>query len=74
MKPWIKEGLMTGTKFLALYVGIMIIWTLIITLSHDLGVSPGWSLLTIFVIAIFSVCLSSARAKYNLKREQGDKQ
>jgi len=74
MKKWIKEGLINGMQGLAFFALVSLVWALIIKLSDNLGVSPGWSMLAFFVIAIFSMSMASAKAKYDLdQRFGGDK-
>ena len=74
MNKWMKEGLINGLQGMGFFALVSLIWLLIIKLSENLGVSPGWSMLAFFVIAIFSMSLASAKAKHDLdQRFGGDK-
>jgi len=68
MKSWIKEGLISGFQGIAFFCIVSIMWLIVIKLSQDLGISPAWSILTVFVIAIFSLSLAAAKVKYNLNK------
>ena len=68
MKPWIKEGLISGFQGIAFFSIVCLMWAVVIKLSQDLGISPAWSILTVFVIAIFSLSLAAAKVKYNLNK------
>jgi hypothetical protein len=71
MNKWIKEGLINGMQGMMFFVLVSFIWALIIKLSENLGISPGWSMLVFFVIAIFSMSLASAKAKHELDQKFG---
>ena len=68
MKSWIKKGLIRGFQGIAFFCIVSIMWLIVIKLSQDLGISPAWSILTVFVIAIFSLSLAAAKVKYNLNK------
>jgi len=74
MNKWIKEGMKNGAETLLFFVVVSSIWALIIKLSDNLGISPGWSMLAFFIIAIFSMSLASAKAKYDLEQKYGGKE
>jgi hypothetical protein len=74
MNKWIKEGMKNGAEALLFFIVVSSIWALIIKLSDNLGISPGWSMLAFFVIAIFSMSLASAKAKYDLEQKYGGKE
>jgi len=73
MKPWIKEGIISGFHGIAFFCIVSIMWLIVIKISQDLGVSPGWSILTVFVIAIFSLSLATAKVKYSIDKKSGGK-
>ena len=68
MKSWIKEGIISGFQGIAFFCIVCLVWALIIKISQDLGISPAWSILTVFVIAIFSVSLAAAKVKHDLNK------
>jgi len=74
MKSWIIEGLKSGFEALAFFSLVMILWAAILKLSQNLGISPGWSILAFFVIALFSISLATAKAKYDLETKFGGKE
>jgi hypothetical protein len=74
MNKWIKEGLINGTHVMMFFVMFSFIWALIIKLSENSGISPGWSMLAFIVIAIFSLSLASAKTKYDLEQKFGGKE
>jgi len=74
MNKWIKEGMKNGAETLLFFVVVSSIWALVIKLSDNLGISPGWSMLAFFIIAIFSMSLASAKAKYDLEQKYGGKE
>jgi len=71
-KPWIKNGLLNGFKVTAIFSMIMIIWALIISISNNLGISPGWSMITFMVVGIFAMSLDSERRKYSSELAEVD--
>ena len=71
-KPWIKNGLLNGFKVTAIFSMIMIIWALIISISNNLGVSPGWSMITFMIVGIFAMSLDSERRKYSSELAEVD--
>jgi len=73
MKPWAKEGILNGMKFMGLFFIVSLMWAIIIKISSDLGISPGWSMLVILCVAVFSFSISSAKTKYELDQKFGDK-
>tara|TARA_R110001592_G_scaffold222794_1_gene478086 strand:+ start:241 stop:465 length:225 start_codon:yes stop_codon:yes gene_type:complete len=73
MKPWIKEGVISGFQGIAFFSIVSLMWLIIIKISENLGVSPGWSMLTVFVIAIFSISLATAKVKYSIDKKSGGK-
>ena len=74
MNKWIKEGLISGLQAMFFFILVSSIWALIIMISNNLGISPGWSMLTFFIIAIFSMSFASAKAKYDLEQKYGGKE
>ena len=72
LKAWIKEGLIEGAKGVIFLVVVSAIWTLIIQISENLGINPGWSMLTFFLIAIFTMSLTAAKAKYDINQKMSD--
>ena len=71
-KPWIKNGLLNGFKVTAIFSMIMIIWALIISISNNLGISPGLSMITFMVVGIFAMSLDSERRKYSSELAEVD--
>ena len=71
MNKWIKEGIINGLQGMVFFVLVCSIWAIIIKLSENIGVSPGWSMLAFFVIAIFTLSLASAKTKYDLDQKFG---
>lgn len=71
MKSWITEGLKSGFEALGFFALVMVMWAVILKLSENLGISPGWSILAFFVIALFSISLATAKAKYDLETKFG---
>ena len=71
MNKWMKEGVINGLQGMLFFVVVCSIWAIIIKLSENLGVSPGWSMLAFFIIAIFSMSMASAKAKYDLDQKFG---
>ena len=71
MNKWIKEGIINGLQGMVFFVLVCSIWAIIIKLSENIGISPGWSMLTFFVIAIFTLSLTSAKTKYDLDQKFG---
>ena len=45
MNSWIKEGLISGLQAMFFFILVSSIWALIIMISNNLGISPGWSML-----------------------------
>jgi hypothetical protein len=75
IQPWLKKGIINGSKFLGIFSLIMIVWALIIAISNNLGISPGWSMLAFIVIAVFSASIDVERQKYlyeNRNKETDD--
>lgn len=64
IQPWLKKGIINGSKFLGIFSLIMIVWALVIAISSNLGISPGWSMLAFVVIAVFSASIDVERQKY----------
>ena len=71
MNKWIKEGLLHGLQGMGFFILVSLIWALVIKLSNNLGINPGWSMLAFFVIAIFSMSFASAKARYDLDQKFG---
>ena len=71
MSKWMKEGMMNGLQGMGFFIIVCAIWALVIKLSENLGISPGWSMLVFFVIAIFSMSMASAKTKYDLDQKFG---
>lgn len=69
MKPWLKSGLLAAAKLMAFFIAISVCWALIMQISLSLGLSPGWGMLTVFVIAIFSMSIATEKAKYDLEQK-----
>ena len=75
IQPWLKKGIINGSKFLGIFSLIMIVWALIIAISNNLGISPGWSMLAFIVIAVYSASIDVERQKYlceNRNKETDD--
>jgi hypothetical protein len=75
IQPWLKKGIINGSKFLGIFSLIMIVWALIIAISNNLGISPGWSMLAFIVIAVFSASINVERQKHlyeNRNKETDD--
>lgn len=68
MKPLIKSGVMSGSKMMFFFTLVSLFWALIIKLSENLSISPGWSMLAIFIIAIFSMSIATEKTKYDLEK------
>ena len=64
IQPWLKKGIVNGSKFLGIFLLIMTVWSLIIAISNNLGISPGWSMLAFVIIAVFSASIDAERQKY----------
>ncbi len=71
MNKWMKEGLLNGLQGMGFFILVSLIWAIVIKLSDNLGISPAWSMLAFFVIAIFSMSMASAKAKYELDQKFG---
>lgn len=74
IQPWLKKGIINGSKFLGIFSLIMIVWALVIAISSNLGISPGWSMLAFVVIAVFSVSIDLERQKhlYEKRKKETD--
>ena len=72
-KPWIKSGLLNGLKITAIFFIISIIWALIVMISNDLGISPGWSMIAFTILAIFSASIDLERQKFISKNKLKEK-
>ena len=71
MNKWIKEGLINGLQGVVFFLVVCLMWAIIIKLSENIGLSPAWSMLTFFVIAIFTLSIASAKTKYDLDQKFG---
>ena len=72
-KPWFKKGILNGLKITAIFFIITIIWSIIVVISNDLGISPGWSMIAFTVIAIFSAAIDLERQKFITKNKYENK-
>ena len=70
MKPWLKEGLWQGTRFMGFFFVISIFWTLIIYISNQAGISPGWAMLAMLMIGAYSVSIAMEKLKYENKSKE----
>lgn len=67
MKPWIKAGLIDGTKLFSIFIGINILWALVLFVFHLLNVNPGFGILALFGISIYVGSLIMAKAKFDIE-------
>lgn len=63
---WKKEGMVNGIQGTVIFGLILICWVLIIKLSENLGISPGWGILIFFISSIFTMSFSMAKANHEL--------
>jgi hypothetical protein len=69
MKPWIKKGLTEGTKLFAIFIGINIVWALVLFVFHLLNINPGFGLLALFGLAIYAGSLIVEKMKSDIEDE-----
>ena len=69
MSPWLKQGIYAGLKIMAVFVAVSVFWALVIELSKNMGISPIWSMLAIFVVGVFSMTIAAERAKFDTEKE-----
>lgn len=72
LKAWIKEGLIEGGKGVIFFAVVCAIWALIIQISDNLGISPGWSMMAFFLVGIFTMSLSVAKTKYDMQQKMSE--
>ncbi len=72
-KPWIKNGILNGLKITLAFSVISIIWGIIVIISNDLGISPGWSMIGFTIIAIFAGSIDLERQKFITKNKFKEK-
>ena len=54
MNSYIKSGLFEGTKIMVFFAAISLVWAFVIHVSAQVGVSPGWAMLSMFTVAIYA--------------------
>jgi len=69
MSPWLKQGIYAGLKIMAVFVAVSVFWALVIELSKNMGISPIWTMITIFAVGIFSMTIITEKTKFDAERE-----
>tara|TARA_B100001250_G_scaffold412012_1_gene442107 strand:+ start:1704 stop:1952 length:249 start_codon:yes stop_codon:yes gene_type:complete len=64
MNSYLKSGLVEGSKIMVFFAAISMVWALVIYLASEVGVSPGWAMLTMFTIAIYSLSIATEKLKH----------
>ena len=64
MNQYVKKGIFEGSKIMAFFGGITLIWAFVIWASQQMGISPGWAMLTLFTFAIYFFSIATEKLKY----------
>ncbi len=61
---YIKSGLFEGTKIMVFFAAISLLWAFVIHVSAQVGISPGWAMLSMFTIAIYALSIATEKLKH----------
>jgi len=64
MNEYIKRGISEGSKIMAFFGAITLIWAFIIYICQRVGISPGWAMLSLFTFAIYFFSIATEKLKY----------
>ena len=64
MNEYIKRGISEGSKIMGFFGVITLIWAFVIWASQQMGISPGWAMLTLFTFAIYFFSIATEKLKY----------
>lgn len=64
MKSYIISGLLEGTKVMAFFALVSVVWASIIHASTLIEISPGWAMLVLFTIAIYGMNIAVQKSKH----------
>ena len=64
MNEYVKNGIVEGSKIMAFFGVISLIWAFVIWASKEMGISPGWAMLTLFTGAIYFFSIATQKLKY----------
>ena len=73
MKPWVKEGLWQGTRFMGFFFIVSSVWALVIYLSNQAGISPGWAMLVMLTIGVYSLSIATEKLKHETITKKEEK-
>mgnify|MGYP001158438010 CR=1 FL=1 len=70
MNEYLKAGLLEGSKIMVFFAVVSLVWALVIYAAANIGVNPGWAMLSMFTVGIYTLSIAAEKLKYesNLAR------
>ena len=64
MNEYVKNGIIEGSKIMAFFGAISLVWAFVIWASRQMEISPGWAMLALFTGAIYFFSIATQKLKY----------